>query len=316
MQNIIGQTIGDYLILEPIEEGGVATVYRAKSLETGQLVAFKLLKQASLNIEQLSQRFTQEMEIIAELKHPHIIKVLDSGNYGTQPFMVLEYADNGSLAEHTDNLTLHDISKILTQVASALDYAHVRNTIHRDIKLENILLDDNGDVRLIDFGLAKNFDTKELKTGTGIILGTPNYFSPEQCLYKPVDARSDIYSLGVTIFYLLTEQFPFTARMPAQVMIKHIHDPAPLITEFKPEFSEDLAQIIGKALAKSPDDRYQSAGEFASAFESAIGIKKPSPSGLSRLSSLPPIVMFIAIIVIVMIIGVAFVSLLSAVPAG
>lgn len=315
MQDFIGQTIGDYFLLEPIEEGGVATVYRAKSQRTGQLVAFKILKPESLTTEQLSRRFVQETEIMVGLNHPHIIDVIDSGSHNKQPYMVLEYASNGSLAEHTDNLSLHDIANILTQVASALDYAHVRNVIHRDIKLENILLDGKGNIRLIDFGLAKNPNTKELETGTGIILGTPYYLSPEQCLFKPVDGRSDVYSLGVTMFYLLTGKFPFDGRMPAQIIMQHVHDPAPLVNTIKPELSQAIADVINKALAKSPEERYQSAGEFATAFSQAIGTKTElHPLGV-WLSSLPPLVIFVAIIMIVMVIAFGFVSILSTLPA-
>src|SRR5687768_4491368 len=138
MQNILGQMVGDYQILDPIDNGGVADIFRVKSSKDGHLAALKIIKPEMVNVEQMTQRFLQEAELMASLSHPHIIKIIKTDFYENRPYILLQYAAKGSLTEQVGKLSLPEIGRILQQIASALDYAHARNTIHRDIKLENV----------------------------------------------------------------------------------------------------------------------------------------------------------------------------------
>jgi eukaryotic-like serine/threonine-protein kinase len=314
MQNILGQVIGDYQVLDPIDNGGVADVFRAKSNKDGQLAALKIIKPDMVDVEQLTQRFLQEAEMMASLSHPHIIKIIKTDFYQNRPYILLQYAAKGSLNAHVGKLSLAEIGRILQQVASALDYAHARNTIHRDIKLENVLLDEQANALLIDFGMAKSLEQNTLSTSTGVLLGTPMYLSPEQCMFEPVDARSDVYSLGVLAFVLLTGDFPFKGRAPADIMTKHLRQAPPLIIEFKPELSKELALVVDKTLAKQPSERYQSAGEFAAAFLAAIG-QDTSVSPDKAKKSLPPALIFFLALIIVVLIAMAFVAMFLMLPA-
>lgn len=313
MQNILGQVIGDYQILDPIDNGGVADVFRAKSNKDGQFAALKIIKPEMVDVEQLTQRFLQEAELMASLSHPHIIKIIKTDFYENRPYILLQYAAKGSLTEQVGKLSLPEIGRILQQIASALDYAHARNTIHRDIKLENVLLDEQGNALLIDFGMAKSLAENTLSTSTGVILGTPMYLSPEQCMFEPVDARSDVYSLGILAFVLLTGEFPFKGRAPADIMTKHLRQAPPLVIEYKPELPKELALVVDKALAKQPSERYQSAGEFATAFLETIGQDTSIPNKAKK--SLPTALIFVAVLIIVVLIALGFVAMISMLPA-
>jgi eukaryotic-like serine/threonine-protein kinase len=316
MQNLIGQTIGAYVILEPIDDGGVANVYLAKSSKNGKLVALKLMKPEAVRTEKLRERFLQEATIMETLRHPHIMKLLETGSHQDQPFIAMQYAAGGSLANQTDKLSLHDIARLLKQLGSALDYAHARNTIHRDIKLENVLLDEQNNALLIDFGMAKSLEANgdALATGTGVILGTPYYLSPEQCLFQPVDARSDVYSLGVLVYVLLTGEFPFTGRAPAAVMMRHVQEAPALVSSIRTELAPEIAQVVDKALKKAPEERYQSAGEFAEAFAVATGHKTEITQNEVAKKAVPPALILGGLVLVVAIVAVSFFFLLSAVP--
>jgi serine/threonine protein kinase len=316
MQNLIGQTIGAYVILEPIGDGGVANVYLAKSSKNGRLVALKLMKPEAVKTEKLRERFFQEASIMETLNHPHIMKLLEKGNHQDQAFIAMPYAAGGSLATHAAKLSLYDIARLLKQLGSALDYAHARNTIHRDIKLENVLFDEQNNALLIDFGMAKNLEGagEALATGTGVILGTPYYLSPEQCLFQPVDARSDVYSLGILVYVLLTGEFPFTGRAPAAVMMRHVQETAPLVSSIKPEIAPEIVDVVNKALKKAPEDRYQSAGEFAEAFAIATGHKTEISKNAGAKKAVPPALILGGLVVVVALVAVGFFFLLSALP--
>jgi serine/threonine protein kinase len=312
MQNLIGQTVGTYTILEPIDDGGVANVYLAKSNKNNKLFALKIMKPESMKTEKLQERFFQEASIMEALHHQHIMKVLEKGEHQGLPYLVMPYASGGSLASHAKNLSLQEITRLLSQLGAALDYAHARNTIHRDIKLENVLFDDEQNVLLIDFGMAKNVVTGALATGTGIVLGTPYYLSPEQCMFKPVDARSDVYALGVLTFVLLTGEFPFTGRAPAAVMVKHVQEAPPLVSKIKPDIAPEIVEVVDKALKKAPEDRYQTAGAFAEAFAAATGHKAEAPMNTKK--AMNPAVIMLGLVLVVALVAVGFFALLSAMP--
>jgi hypothetical protein len=202
------------------------------------------------------------------LRHPNIVQVYDFDVHNGTPFMVMEYVEGGTLKSHLEDLmrqnkkqTLAEAVHIITEIGQALSYAHSRQMIHRDVKPANVLLENTGRVILTDFGIAKIL-TGPSYTVTGATIGTPSYMSPEQGLGRPGDHRSDIYALGVMLYQLATGQLPYEADTPLAVMLKHVNEPLPLPRTFKPDLPEGIERIILKAMAKNPDDRFQSADEM------------------------------------------------------
>jgi serine/threonine protein kinase len=329
MRDLIGQKLGDYLILDPVGDGGVAAVYRAKSAD-GKLVALKILKDEALNTEHLYERFLYEAEAQTRLSHPNIIRVLNTGKHDGLPYMVMQFAGGGNLEQYIEKhrLTRQDINLIMTQLGSALDYAHERGIIHRDLKLENMLLDEKGYVLLSDFGMAKDVLNPQARafTEAGTILGTPLYLSPEQCMNEGVDGRSDVYAVGICLFRLLTGEFPFSSPLPQGLVIMHLKQRPPPLSQFKPELPESVNAVVQKALAKAPDDRFQTVGEMAQALQEVLNIplETTSNSNLVVASSpaqsderppeprtIPSLYILAIIAVIIILIAVGFVLLLS-----
>jgi serine/threonine protein kinase len=330
VRDLTGQSLGAYTILNHIDSGGVADVYRGQSTRDGLTAAIKVMKPEMLKTENLLDRFLREAQMMASLNHHRIIRVYDTGMVDQTPYIVMQYAEGGSLADRIEkeSLTLSDINRIVAQVADALDYAHAHNTLHRDIKLENILLDAQGNVLLSDFGMAKPLiappNPKDmLKTAKGTVLGTPYYISPEQGAGSEVDRRSDVYSLGVLLFRLLTGKFPFRSPIPVAIITQHLREQPPLVTDIEPSLPPELADVVNKALAKKPEDRYQSAGELAKAVQAVLGevaeepvVEQPSVTATPKKRFSPPRwVILVLISVVVVWIAILFTVLLSNVPA-
>lgn len=334
MRDLVGRTIGNYTVLDPLNEGGVADVYRARSTLDGQIVALKVMKPEMLRTENLLDRFLREAHLTSALNHSHIVRIDDTGMYGQTPFIAMQYAEGGNLAEQVAQqpLALPDINILIAQIAAALDFAHAHNTIHRDIKMENILLDQQGNVLLTDFGMAKTLVTGgTLATAPGVMLGTPQYMSPEQCMGKTVDERSDVYSLGVLLFRLLTGEFPFDAAIPNAIIAKHIRENPPPVTSLKPGLPPALDAIVFKTLAKEPAERYQTAGELTQALQTALsqpvvvkapGETRPATVTLSgsrahatHPAKAPPTRLLLLIGAAILVIAVLFVLLLSNLPS-
>ncbi len=264
------QKIGRYEIERKLGEGGMAVVYLARDPFTKRQVAVKMLLMPSQQFEigrQLRARFEREAEIVAALEHPHIVPIHDFGEHDGQPFIVMRYMTGGSLADRIKQrgrLSLAETADIIRKLASALDDAHQRGVVHRDLKPTNILFDGRGEPYVSDFGIAKLGEAAAHLTGTGAAIGTPAYMSPEQVQgEKELDGRSDVYSLGVVIFEMLAGQTPYNADTPGKLMLKHVLEPVPRISTADPTLPAGCDAIILRALAKSRDDRYATAGDLA-----------------------------------------------------
>jgi serine/threonine protein kinase len=275
--DLIGKTLGQYTILEEIGRGGMATVYRARQQSIDRIVAIKVLPRHFLHDPGFFERFEREVKVITELEHPHILPIYDYGESGGIPYIVMRYLAGGSMAQMVRRgvATLDLLEKPLMQVAQALDYAHLQGVIHRDLKPGNIMLDENGNAYLSDFGIARVMGSD--LTGSAII-GTPAYMSPEQANGLPIDGRADIYALGVVLFELITGREPYQAETPMALLLKHINEPMPLAREFREDVPPSVEEVIATATAKEPDDRYASASEMAKDFTRALA----SPDAVTR----------------------------------
>jgi len=271
MDGLIGKTIGGYQILEQIGEGGMATVFKAYQPSLDRYVAVKILPRHLSQEPGFSKRFNREARAVAKLEHPHILPIYDSGMEEGLSYIVMRYIDAGTLKDLMEQpLSLKQISDLIDQIAAALDQAHEQGYVHRDVKPSNVLLDRESWALLSDFGLAKMMEGSEHITATGVGVGTPAYMSPEQGRGDKVDHRTDVYSLGVVLYEMMTGQVPYHAETPMAVVFKHIYEPLPLPRDINPEIPETIERILLKALAKDPEDRYQSAGEMAEALRESI----------------------------------------------
>jgi len=273
MEDLTGKQLGQYQIIEPLGEGGMAAVYKAYQLgKLNRYVALKVLPPLLAKSPEFAKRFEQEANILAELQHPHIVPVFDFGEDGGYYYLVMPFIEGCTLADllHGKPLPLSQIRRITIQVAEALDYAHSRGLVHRDVKPSNILVDGSGNCFLSDFGITKILESAEKLTSTGEVIGTPAYMSPEQGRGETLDSRSDIYSLGVVLYEMATGRVPYRADTPLAVIIKHMQDPLPPPRSINPFLPLAVEQVILKALAKRKEDRYQTAGEMAQAIQVAI----------------------------------------------
>src|SRR6266498_4202211 len=269
-----GQTLGPYRIINQIGKGGMATVYKAYQPSVDRYVAIKVLPSQLAESKEFATRFHQEARIIAMLEHPHILPVFDYGESDGVAYFVMRYLDAGTLKDKMEAgrpLPFDEIDRIFTQLADALSYAHGHGIVHRDLKPANALIDSQGNVFLTDFGIAKLLESASPRlTQTDAIMGTPAYISPEQAQGKPVDQRSDIYSLGIILYEMATGGVPFVADTPLAVLFKHISDPLPLPSLVKPDIPAPIEQVILKALAKEPQDRFATAAEFVASWKRAL----------------------------------------------
>ena len=276
MDDLTGRTLGKYRLDDRLGAGGMASVYRAFQPGPNRQVAVKVLPRADSADPSFSERFRREVEVIASLDHPSIVPVYDSGEDDGYHYMVMPILEGGSLGHRLragTPLPLHELASVVDQVAAALDHAHARGIVHRDLKPANVLLDGQGRLRLSDFGIARILDpgTTTL-TQTGGVIGTPLYMAPEQALGQRVDHRADVYALGVLAFQLATGRVPYRADTPVAVGLLHVNAPIPDGTELNPELPPGAAAAISQALAKAPDERFQSAGALARAIREGGGL--------------------------------------------
>jgi serine/threonine protein kinase len=279
MDALIGSTLGPYRVLEQIGIGGMATVYKAYHPATNRHVAIKALPRHLAHDPNFRARFQREAHAIAHLEHPHILPVHDVGEDDGIPYLVMRYTDGGTLSDliASQTLSIERAVVLISQVAEALAYAHQQGVVHRDVKPANVLIGRDGNALLTDFGIAKIVEETLLLTGEGERVGTPAYMAPEQIQGQPVDARSDIYSLGVVLYQALTGEPPFTAETPLAIMLMHLHNPLRPPRQVNPAIPEALAGMILRAMAKNPADRFQTAAEIAKAlhdFQTAAEMAK------------------------------------------
>jgi serine/threonine protein kinase len=259
MEDLTGKQFGHYQIVAPLGEGGMAAVYKAYQPAMERYVAIKVLPRHMSSSDQFVTRFRREARLLAQLQHPHILPVFDYGEADGYPYIVMPFIISGTLAEllHKQRLPLAQVRRIMIQIGDALSYAHMRGMIHRDIKPSNVLIDERGNCLLTDFGLARMAEASTKITSSGDIMGTPAYMSPEQGAGANIDQRSDIYSLGIVLYEMITGRVPYTAETPIAVVFKHIQDPLPSVRKFNPSLPESIELMLLKALAKSPEDFVQ-----------------------------------------------------------
>lgn len=267
------ERFGRYIIKSEIGRGGMATVILAYDPRFERDVAIKVLPREFLHDTQFRARFEREAKTVALLEHPAIVPVYDFGEEEGQPYIVMRYMSGGSLADRMRQgaISTNEVIQIFNRLGPALDAAHARGIIHRDLKPGNILFDQYGNAFLSDFGIARMAHTSGVTLTGGNILGTPAYMSPEQVQGdKEIDGRSDIYAMGVILYQLLTGNAPYQATTPARVMMMHILEPIPDIRVARPNLPDGIANLINKAMAKEPDDRYQTMGEMAEQLATAM----------------------------------------------
>lgn len=288
-QHLIGKVLGSCVLEKLLGYGGSSAVFLAQQQTPQRKVAVKVFLPRTGMDSQMQrnfyQRFLREAKAASELEHANILPIYAYGEQDGLPYIVMPYMSGGTLAEYMAKrgpLSLQETQWYLSQLAEALDYAHEQGCVHCDVKPANILLDDDGYVMLSDFGIARlirsgnDVRSARLKSQESL-LGTPDYISPEQALGKPLDGRSDIYSLGVTLFFVLGKQLPFRSDSPIALALLHVHEPPPSLASLRADITPELDEVMAKALAKNPDERFQSASELSAAFNAAIAIGENKP---------------------------------------
>jgi serine/threonine protein kinase len=291
MEDLSGVQFGQYRLVSQLGQGGMAIVYKAYQASMDRYVAVKILPRHYAAEPGFSARFEQEARVIARLEHPHILPVHDFGKAGDYTYLVMRFVQAGSLSQtlHGQPAPISLIRKVIAQIGDALDYAHSRGVVHRDVKPSNILIDERGNCLLTDFGIAKMVESSAYFTKTGAFIGTPAYMSPEQAQGDTVDGRSDLYSLGIVLYEMATGAPPFDAETPVAAAIKHIYDPLPLPRRRNPLLAEGMERVILKALAKDRESRYQTAAELAADLERELTRPPANPETVvDRTVVVPP----------------------------
>jgi len=269
--------LGRYQILNEIGKGAMGVVYRARDPMINREVALKAIPLADefegRELEEARGRFFREAEMAGRLSHPHIVTIFDAGEHDGTAYIAMELLRGRHLVEHTQPERLLPVAVVLDLVgrlADALHFAHQRQVVHRDIKPANVMYDPAGaDLKITDFGIARLTDSA--RTRTGVVLGTPSFMSPEQLQGREVTGRSDLFSLAVTLYQLLTAQLPFRADSMPELMLKIVQDPHPRIRAIRPDLPEKLDAFFERALGKDPADRFESGAAFAAALRQIGG---------------------------------------------
>jgi serine/threonine protein kinase len=268
---LVGQVVGRYRILSLLGRGGSAEVYKAFDPDVKREVALKLLLQEASHDVDWVRRFRQEIELLGRLDNPHILPIYAAGQYEGRPYLVMKYMDDTTTLRsqlHGQPWPLNRVVKVVSQVAEALDAAHTAGVVHRDIKPSNILVTPDLRCSVFDFGIAKPFKRGDVTTGSDHIVGTPEFMSPEQCKGEKIDHRSDVYSLGVMTYQMLSGHVPFTAETAVGILMKHLTEPLPIPPKGV-ALPPMVNAVLRKSMARDPNERFSSAGELAEALKSS-----------------------------------------------
>jgi eukaryotic-like serine/threonine-protein kinase len=263
--------VGRYELEELVGEGGMSSVYRAHDTVLERRVAIKVLHEHFSRDPEYVERFRREARAIARLAHPNVVTVIDRGEWEGRQFIVFEHVAGENLKaviSREGPLPVDRALELACQIARALAFAHELGIVHRDVKPHNVLLDGSGTAKVTDFGIARALDSDDALTATGTVLGTGQYLSPEQANGERGDERSDQYSLGVVTFELLTGTAPYSGDNLMAVAMRHVRDPVPSVRTLRPDLPERVDAVIARAMAKRPEDRFDSMGELAVALES------------------------------------------------
>ena len=278
MSSLVGKTLNKNRIVARLGRGASATVYKAYQPRLDRYVAIKALHRHLAEDEDFIRRFEHEASAIARLRHPNIVQVHDFDHVGDLYYMVMEFIEGPSLKTElrtrnqvSKSFTLPETARIFDALGSAIDYAHEQGMVHHDLKPANIMFTGRGQVVLTDFGIAKIVGGST-QTQTGAVFGTPTYMSPEQGQGQRGDERSDIYSLGIILFEMVTGQVPFDNEVPYSIISRHISEPLPRPTGLNADLPPAVEQVILQAAAKAPEERYQTGHELAQTLYDAVGL--------------------------------------------
>ena len=278
-----GSSLGRYRIIEQLGQGGMATVFRSHDPNLDRYVAIKVLPSYMTEDPTFVARFTQEAKTVGRLNHPNILQIYDFGDDKGFTYLVSELVPGGTLQDkmRRNMMEPEEVVKYMEPLSLGLDYAHGQGIVHRDMKPANVLLDNDERPILADFGLARMLESSQRFTQASQAIGTPEYMSPEQAMGGETEHRADLYAFGVMIYEMLLGQTPFHADTPAATLMAHVHRPMPLPTTINPDIDPKLETMLLKSLAKTADDRYQSAGEMIDAIKFATGMAAPSAANTS-----------------------------------
>jgi len=272
---------GRYRLESKLGSGGMSTVYLAVDETLGRHVAIKVLHgEISEQADQL-ERFRREARAVAQLSHPNLVGVIDAGEEGGRPFIVFEYVPGQTLKQRIaaeGRLPLDEATAYAIEIGRGLQAAHQARLIHRDVKPQNVLIDPEGRAKITDFGIALSLESHGL-TATGRVLGTTDYVSPEQAMGREIDARTDVYSLGILLYEMMTGEVPFKAETQVGVAMKHVNETVPNVQRRRPDASAVLAAAVEKATAKDPKDRYADMGGFLADLEHALEVEVARAGG-------------------------------------
>jgi serine/threonine-protein kinase len=268
-----GKTIRQYELVKFVGRGGHGAVYRARHVVSHEIVAVKVILPEHARDEKLLQRLHQEAEIIRDLRHPHIVHLIETWEDENGVWIVMQWLGGGDLRAYLDrHEVMHpqQIIPILNQVTSALDAAHAAQIIHRDLKPDNIMLDEAGNAYLTDFGIAKRLGHNAI-TSMGVVVGSPNYLSPEQIMGYDITARTDIYALGILLYELMTGEHPFsTVTSKVQMMMALVQQPIPQVSHLPDPLGSEINALLQRATAKESDKRYPTASSLARHFAQIV----------------------------------------------